>query len=368
MTAHCPVLPARIGAGDVSVTSPAPRAAWRAVLAADPAALPTQSPEWTDWLCRTRGYTDASRLYEFPGGRRLVLPLVARTAAGVPVTEESLPAGYGYGGALVDGGVLSPQEAGAVLADLARRPVLRASLTADPRTAAAWVAAAPPGTTLVPALAHVIDLDGGFDAVWSRFRAGVRRSVRQAEKRGLVIRTGEDPAAAGIFAELNRRSVDRWAQMRGQPLWLARLVERRRDRAGQLVGALAELGPMAQVWAAELDGEPVAANAVLRCGTQTHGWMNAMDRELARRTRAGTLLQSLAIEDACRLGARWFQLGESDPGSGVAEFKEGFGGVPVEFSGLRIERLPVTAAERRLRAGLARVAALRQQRNAGVGA
>ena len=98
----------------VRVVSPAPRAAWREVLHADPTALPSQTPQWTDWLCRTRGYRDASRLYEFAGGRRLLLPLLARGTAGA-LSEESMPHGAGYGGPLVAGGRPTPEEARAIL-------------------------------------------------------------------------------------------------------------------------------------------------------------------------------------------------------------------------------------------------------------
>lgn len=353
--------------GDVHVVSPAPRDAWRSALSADPTALPSQTPEWTDWLCRTRGFSDASRLYQFPDGRRLLLPLVARTVAGVRVTEDSLPGGLGYGGPLAPGGLPSAGERGAVLADLSQRGAVRTSLMSAPRAAAMWEEAAPAEAIKVSYLAHVLDLEGGFDHVWSkRFRSGVRRDVRLAEKQGLEVRTGLDSDVVGVFAELNGRSVDRWAHQRGQPLWLARLVERRRNRVDQLATALTVLGPMVQGWTAHLHGEPVAVNVVVRVGHQAHGWMNAMDRDLSRRTQAGALLQSLAIEDACRSGARWFQFGESDPGSGVGAFKERFGAAPVSYSALRFERLPVTATERRARALLDRAVAARNRRRAGV--
>ena len=353
--------------GDVHVVSPAPRDAWRAALSADPTAMPSQTPQWTDWLCRTRGFSDASRLYEFPNGRRLLLPLVARTVAGVRVTEDSLPGGLGYGGPLVPGGLPSAAEQRAVLADLSRRGAVRTSLTSAPLAAVIWEKAAPAEAIRVPYLAHVLDLDGGFQHVWSkRFRSGVRRDVRLAEKQGLEIRTGLDSDVVGVFAELNRRSVDRWAHQRGQPLWLARLVERRRDRVDQLTTGLIALGPMVQVWTAHVRGEPVAANVVVRAGHQAYGWMNAMDRDLSRRTQAGALLQSLAIEDACSSGARWFQFGESDPGSGVGAFKERFGAAPVSYSALRFERLPLTATERHARALVDRMTAARNRRRAGV--
>jgi hypothetical protein len=347
--------------GDVHVVSPAPRDVWRQALDADPTGLPTQTPEWADWLCRTRGYSDASRLYEFPDGRRLLLPLMARSVAGVRVTEESMPYGFGYGGPLVAGGRATAAEVGAVLADLAVRPGLRATVTPNPLVAATWSTAAPTGGVRVPFLCHVVDLAGGFDHVWSkRYRQDARRKVRRAEKQPLEVRQVRDDSLVGTFAELNRRSVDRWALQRHQPLWLAHLVERRRDRVGQLASALPALGSTMTGWTAHLDGEPVAAYVALLHGEQAWFWMSAMDAKLADRTHAGALLQSLAIQEACQAGARFFQLGESDDGSGVARFKAGFGATPIRYDALRFERLPLTAVDRRLRAAVGRIPAGRR--------
>jgi CelD/BcsL family acetyltransferase involved in cellulose biosynthesis len=340
---------------DVRVVTPAPRDVWQQLLSADPGALPSQTPQWTDWLCLTRGFSDASRLYEFPDGRQLLLPLLARTAAGVAVTEESMPYGFGYGGPLVAGVRVTLTEARTVLADLALRPVLRAGLVPNPLAAGIFEETAPPSTVRVPFLAHVLDLEGGFDQVWrERYRTDIRKNVRRASRQPLVIRQTAGDGDAGdvvdTFAELNRRSVDRWAQQRGQPLWLARLVERRRDRTEQLSSAIPALGSMLTSWTAHLHGDPVAAYVLLHCGERAHAWMSAMDTELARRTDAGALLQSLAIEDACGTGARWFLMGEAAAGSGVAVFKERFGAEAVPYTALRFERLPLTSADRRLRA------------------
>ncbi len=343
----------------VAVVSPAPREVWRQALSADPDATPTQTPEWTDLLCATRGFRDASRLYEFPDGRRLLLPLLARTAAGVRLAEESMPYGFGYGGPLSLDGQPTRDQARAVLADLARRPVLRTTMAPEPQQAALWAAAAPPGAVTVPYLAHVLDLEGGFARVRDeKFTAGARRSIRRALKQPLEIRKGADSRVVEVFAELNRRSVERWARQRGQPLWLARQVERRRDRVGQLASAIAALGPMVRTWTVHLHGEPVAANVVLHHGNTSYGWLLAVDREVAQRTEAGALLLSLEIEDACASGIRWFQLGESDPGSGVAKHKERYGGTPVPWSAVRFERLPLTAADRGIRTAVGRLTSL----------
>ena len=344
----------------VRVVSPAPRGAWTAALDADPLAVPTQTPEWTDFTCRATGGRDASRLYEFRDGRTAVLPAVARRWAGVRVTEESMPYGFGYGGLVVPDGKPAADEVAAVLADVARRPVVRTALTPSPVAAGDWSAAAPAGTVRVGYLSHVVDLDGGFDAVFARYRSDMRRNVKKAAKQSLEVREVRDVSLVEVFAGLNAQSVDRWAEQKGQPKWVARTVERRRDRVGRLRGALGVAGSSCVGWTAHCEGEPVAAYVAVFDRASAFFWMSAMNKELADRTRAGALLQSLAIEQACAEGMRWFHLGESDPGSGVARFKEGFGAVAVEHEALRFERLPVTAADRQLHALAARLATRRQ--------
>jgi hypothetical protein len=77
----------------------APRDRWRAVLAADPLALPEHTPEWVDAVCAVAPFTDATRLYEFADGRQFVLPLVRRSGpSGVGGWLWSLPRSWGSGG------------------------------------------------------------------------------------------------------------------------------------------------------------------------------------------------------------------------------------------------------------------------------
>lgn len=343
----------------VRLVSPAPRDVWNEVLDADPLAVPTQTPAWTDLVCRALGAVDVSRLYELPDGRRLVLPLVARRRLGLELAAESLPYGFGYGGLVVPGGAPTEQDVRMVLTDLARRPAVRTALVPDPLLSDAWAGASPPGAVRARSLSHVLDLDGGFDAVFGRYHSDTRRNVRKAGKQSLEVRVVRDASLVDVFAGLNARSVDRWAHQRGQPRWIAHLVERHRDRVGRLRAALACPGLDCVGWTAHEDGVPTAAYVALFDRRAAFFWMSAMDKERADRTRAGALLQSLAVEHACAAGMRWFHLGESDPGSGVARFKEGFGAVPRDLESLRFERLPLTAAEGRLRAAVGRLSSRR---------
>jgi hypothetical protein len=325
------------------------------VLDADPLAVPTQTPAWLDLTCRAIGGSDASRMYEYPDGRRLVLPMVARRRAGLWVTEESLPYGFGYGGLLAEGGEPTERDMRMVLTDLGRRPAVRRALTPNPLASDAWSGVTPPGVVRVEYLSYVLDLEGGFEAAFPRYRSDMRRNVKKAEKQSLDVRVVRDASLVDVFAGLNAQSVDRWAHQRGQPLWIAHAVERHRDRVGQLRLALAEPGLECVGWTAHSNGVPVAAYVALFDRRSAFFWMSAMDKDLANPTRAGALLQSLAIEHACAAGIRWFHLGESDPGSGVARFKEGFGAVPVHQECLRFERVPLTAAEAQLRAAVGRL-------------
>ena len=351
-----------------AVVSPVPRAVWREVLAADPDAVATQSPEWADALA-TRGYADASRLYELADGRRLVLPLAARRRAGVTVSEESWPYGWGYGGAVVEGGDLTAADARTVLDDLRRRPAVLRAAVPMPLRGAVWDEAAGPDVQRVPYTSQVVDLDGGWDQLWEKgFKRQARNSVRKAERFELDVRREDGTTASGpdgrglaVFRELYAQSVDRWAAQRGQPLALARRLAARRDRPGQVAAAAAALGERCVVWSVLRDGVPVAANVVLVNDRHAIGWMCAMDTTgIARETLATYLLHSLAIQDACEHGVRWFHMGESDAGSGPEHFKRYFGAVPVSYAALRFERLPLSRGEQAARRAFDAVSRLRR--------
>ena len=353
---------------EAAVATPVSRDVWREVLAADPDAVVTQSPEWMDCLT-TRGCTDASRLYVLPDGRRMVLPLAARRRAGVTLSEESWPYGWGYGGAIVEGGDLTVADARVVLDDLRERPAVLRSVVPMPLRGQVYDEAAGPQVARVPYTSQVVDLGVGWDQLWATgFKRQARNSVRKAEKFALDVRREDGTAATGpggrglaVFRDLYAQSVDRWAAQNGQPLPVARRLAARRDRPGQVAAAAAALGSRCVVWSVLRDGEPVAVNVVLQDRAHAIGWMCAMDTTgLARETLATYLLHSLAIQDACEHGIRWFHMGESEAGSGPEHFKRYFGAVPVPYAALRFERLPLSRAEQTARAAFGAVSRWRR--------
>jgi hypothetical protein len=123
----------------VNVISHAPRDIWDKVLAEDPFALESQLWAWTDALCQSLGYTDASRMYAMSDGRKLVLPLLRRSVAGVSLFEGSNPAHCGVGGILASHGPRSIEVA-AVLEDLVARRALVRSFWPHPALARSGLA------------------------------------------------------------------------------------------------------------------------------------------------------------------------------------------------------------------------------------
>ncbi len=330
-----------------AITSPVPRAAWEAVLATDPDAVVGQYPAWRDAVLAGGDLVDASVLYAFPSGREVVLPLVRarlpRPGAGL---LASWPQVWGTGGPISTGGAVTLDEAHAVLADVARRTPLTASLTLRPGAASAWTSAARlesagPPWDVQRGSAYLIDLAGGFAEVWSkRFRGTARTAVRKAEKSGLEVEVDRTGRLLPVFSELNERAIRRRAETTREPLWLARMrMSRVTSTPEQLATVADRFGKACSTWVARRDGEPVASIILLEAGDQAKYWRGAMDRDRANPVRANDLLHRLAIEDACQRGARRYDMGSAQPDSPLALFKTKLGAVEQPTHELRARRM-----------------------------
>lgn len=96
---------------------------------------------------------------------------------------------------------------------------------------------------------------------------------------------------------------------------------------------------------ARLDGQPVAALITLIHGAYALGWRSYSNKDLAGPVRANTLLQRLAIEDACRAGCRHYNLGWSGDVASLITFKSRLGARPERFPVYTLDRLPFAQAE-----------------------
>lgn len=338
-----------------------PRQVWHELIGADPDALPTQSPEWLDSLCASGRYLDASQYYELQDGRRALLPMVRRAhLSGWASTLDSMPASWGFGGLLVEGGV-TVEAVSTVVDDLVARNALRVHLRPNPLHAEVWAAAMTGrrGVSSKPSNAHVLDLSGGFDTVWQqRFKSSTRSQVRKAERMGVVVETDTTGRLLPDLHTLLRTSVDRWAGRQHEPARLAQARFARRDPPAKLQTIASHLGGSCQVSVARFDGHPVAAVLVLR-GRNAHYTRGAMDEELATQTQANRLLHKVAIEAACESGCRSYHMGESGESAGLSQFKSRFGAVAHPYDEYFIERLPLTRLDQLARTSAKRALGFR---------
>jgi len=331
------------------VTSPAPREIWERVLAADEYALVEQTPAWIDSICAIGGYRDASRLYQTPEGRQLILPMVRSERLPVSLSFQAAPPpGWGIGGLLAPGGAL-PGEISTVLEDLKRQTALRTHIRPNPLAGEAWLSAKPSGVMHFPRVAHVLDLEGGFEQIWTkRIKGRTRNKIRNAEKMGINEEKDNSGKLVQVFYDLFLQSVDRWAAQQNEPSPLAHWRAKQRDPIEKFERLAYRMGEGFNLWIAWFEGQPAAAILVLQ-GKNAHYTRGAMNKDLAGPSFANYLLHKSAIEDACQSGCRYYHMGESGNSEQLAHFKSRFGAIAYPYAEYRIERLPITTVDGWLR-------------------
>jgi len=330
------------------IISPAPRDVWWELVDTDATCFPFQTPTGIDAICAASNSRDKSRLYEFPDGRRILLPLYCNRRLPKRLSILTTPK---TGGPLSDG-TIRTEHLRSILDDVARLPFLGQNVRPTAIQAEQWVEVAPESASSVECVSHVTDLSGGFETVWKeRFNSQGRRGIRKAEKSGLNVAEGDAREMLEPYYGLLERSVERWAKDRGQPLILARWRARKTNSLKTLKRNFETMGSACRMWVAYLDGQP-AAGIIVLFGRNAHYTRGAMDKKLAGPSRASFLLQKLAIEEACNRGCRYYNMGESGNSQNLARFKKHFGATEYRYPEYRFEMLPISKLEIRLRGAI----------------
>jgi hypothetical protein len=325
------------------VVSPAPRDIWLETLAADPNSLIFQTPTWTDMVCAGGRYIDASRYYESIDGHHWVLPLLrSKSIASGLARQASLPKNWGPGG-VISSTNLCAEDIRMIFADIQQQPALQTVLQPNPLLSPLWESAAPAGISRDARVTHILDLEGGFDAVWEkRFQSTTRTAIRKAERSNLTIEWDSSGKLIPAYFDMFMT----WAMRRGRerhlPDWLVRWTNRQRDPQERFEKILQFFGDSSRIYVAFLDGEPVAATVFLVYGKHAFYYRGTSLREKANPVRANDLLQCMMIQEACRAGCRYYHMGESGGVESLMRFKAGFGAIPTPILGYAVERLPLT--------------------------
>jgi hypothetical protein len=309
---------------------------WAEAVAADPLALPEQSPEWMRAVTSGGGFTDVSRVYLREGTGPVVLPL-ARSRAG---TLWSPPPAWGIGGTVgpdVDAALVR-----SITADLRGLRALRVAVRIDARHEASWHDATQNTDIAIARRSHVIELRATPDEHLASLSRSARGQVRSSWRNGAEVEVGRAGRLLEQHYELFLRSVERWATKQHEPVRLARLRAARRDPISKLRAMSDALGDRFMIVLARVDGRP-ASSAIVLLGPTSRYVRGAMDINLAGPSGASVAVQWRAIEEVLAFGSRRYHMGESGTSDGIAGFKEKFGALPVEHHEYRFERLPLTS-------------------------
>jgi Acetyltransferase (GNAT) domain len=336
------------------VSTPVPTAVWTEVAAADPTAMPFQTPLWRDCVVagsvggRGGRWGDASRLYETADGRQLVLMMARRSVGPGLFIEASWPAGWGAGGVLAPGGV-RPDEAAMIYADLAggraASAVVRPSFTA----ASAWPAAGS-GAFLIPREVHVAHLSGQpFEEYWahavsSKMRRGIGNARRHLEREGVVITSGNTPDLVDALYQVYLRWIDQRAGQRRMPRTVARWQARRAEPLAKFATVARALGEDCRIWVAWWQDRPIGATVSLYHGEAAIGWRAFTDRSVPNKFRLFEVMAADALRHACESGCRYLEMGESVGRDDLAAIKRRFGGQQHTFAEYCFERVPLSAS------------------------
>jgi CelD/BcsL family acetyltransferase involved in cellulose biosynthesis len=166
---------------------------------------------------------------------------------------------------------------------------------------------------------HTLDLGLGVEAVRAAYHDSHKRSLRKAQKAGLVVVLATDENDFDAYYGLYLETLRRWSDstLIRFPRSLFDEIQRRQSRALRL-------------WAAMLDGRMIAGMLVFYHRRTACYWHGASGQE-AMSCGAGPFLMDEVVRSACEEGVVWFDLGPSGGLRGVEEFKERFGAVRHEF-------------------------------------
>jgi CelD/BcsL family acetyltransferase involved in cellulose biosynthesis len=183
---------------------------------------------------------------------------------------------------------------------------------------------------------HVVDMVGGFDAVWrDRFDKPRRRRARRAEEAGVAVRRAAGEDDVHRFFEVYRSRLAGWESRGGHPESLFRSL-------------LARGGERVRMYLAVHEGTVVGGHVNFYYKEDVTAWYG-MASERGDQFNAGTLLYATAMREACAEGYRSYNLGASLGKASLIEFKRSLGGVSYEYRTVRHRSLAgrVVAALRR---------------------
>lgn len=195
-----------------------------------------------------------------------------------------------------------------------------------------------PGLSRVPITGAAVELTGGSEEVSARKMSMNKRNERnKGLRRGAEIVTSMDPALVAEYYPIYKSASEYWGI---DPVPLGFLQD-------LLVGGDGKVFFVAIM----VEGKVTGGHLNLHHGARVIAWNGVTDPAYARTHHPATLCMWGDIEEACRRGARWLDMGASGGVTSLEGYKKYFGAV-LEERALYLNESALFSAIRRSRGWL----------------
>jgi CelD/BcsL family acetyltransferase involved in cellulose biosynthesis len=297
------------------------------------------SPEWAALWCEyTRGRVQPRpKLASFSDGARVVLPLCfERRLGGLLSRYVSSPEGT-FGGWL-SRDPLTLDHAHQLMDWLLRGHRHSLVWRLNPYDPLCFQAGQHQGLRCRSDETYALELAGGPDVLFKRFKSRCRSDIRRAQQAGFVIELARTEQDYHDYHQVYENSLRRWGNERHEGY---------RERLFSLL--FERRSPHVQLWLARHHGQIVSGNVCFYARRHVVYWLGAtLEQHLA--SGVAKLLMYEIIRDSCHKGYSWFDFNPSATLPGVKFFKEGFGAkplpAPLVYVDTRLKQLARSCAAR----------------------
>ncbi|MEI7554523.1 GNAT family N-acetyltransferase [Candidatus Chlorohelix sp.] len=161
-----------------------------------------------------------------------------------------------------------------------------------------------------PGFTQAIDLEPGFDSYLKNVGKEFRRLLRVAREAGITVERSNAPEDWEACYQIYTASTTQWGN---------KLLGKEYKR--ELFDLLSKLDPeKMQLWVARYEGKVIYATVCFYYKQIVHCWLGVGLKEYYRLNQV-KLADTAILEDACKRGYRWYDLGPSGGLEGVVNYK-----------------------------------------------
>ncbi len=284
---------------------------WEKLIKESPSATFFHMPLWHEIIVKTyKKYSIATREITFDDGLKAVLPLIETGRRGVFFKGKSrLKSSVfgGYGG-LISSAELSRDRQFQVYYRLAEQ---KASISVS--TSPFEVHHLPDPYSCQASFTQVFPLISDEEMSFRCLSRGAKSNLKQAQKRGLSVRTARTEEDLSAYYAIYRDTLRRW----GRDVIYEYPEE-------LFLNIFKMGGDSAKIWLAEKADQIIAGAVIFYCNTNVFYWHGASLKGFFS-CYPNNLLHMEIIKDAAKRGYRNYDFGPSGGQEGVERFKKSFG-------------------------------------------